>query len=202
MIASRSAERVATTPSAIAPAAFLIGVEFTSSRFGTLSSQFCTFWEAFASRRRGPMIGRLLSWSTVFGISLLNVRIWLIVGTVTSASVVIAIAPVTASTSAAAYLRCQPVRRRSASTTGVSATAISVAIAVSVSVRGIERTSQIVTASTANAIAIGIAECTSMSTRSTVASVPATGALASAAGSASSSDGPSPSSVTSISYER
>ena len=73
VIASRSANSAAATPSAIAPAAFSIGLEFTSRRFGKSSSHCCTFFDALASRRRGPMIGSVPSWSTVFGIVLVEV---------------------------------------------------------------------------------------------------------------------------------
>ena len=62
VIASSSANSEAATPSATAPAdALAMGVEFTSSRLGKSSSHCRTFFDAFASRKRGPMIGSVPS---------------------------------------------------------------------------------------------------------------------------------------------
>src|SRR6266478_1731103 len=106
------------------------------------------------------------------------------VGTATSTIVVIAMIPTPTSTIGATNFRFQPVRLRTASTTGINANASSEAMTMSASVRGIERTSQIATARIANATQIGIADRGSMSMRR-----PGTGG--SAIGGIAGSEGPS-----------
>ena len=100
-----------------------IGVEFTSRRLGKSSSHCRTFFDALASRSRGPMIGSVAE--LVDGLRDVLVEVADLVdrrhgdehdrGDRDHAR-----SPT--STIAAAYRRCQPVRRRSASTTGSART--------------------------------------------------------------------------------
>ncbi len=127
----------------------------------------------------GPTIGSWPRSLTVCGICLLKSRTSRIVGTVMSAITSREQrARTVTSTMPAAVRRCQPVRRFSASTSGLSASASSDAIASDESVRGIDRMNQTAIANSATATASGIAERGSRS----IADVPASPVRAAAVG--------------------
>ena len=167
---------------------------------GTSSSHCRTFFDALASRRRGPMIGSVPSWSTVFGMSLLNVAHLVDgrhqhqhergdrdhAGRDEHQS----------RPRSAGANRCGGAAPRPA---GSARTRAATRSRVSASVRGIERTNQIDTARIANAMQIGIAERGSRSSRRAGTASPSG---APRIGICSPPEGPSESAVTSLSYER